>query len=89
MHQLRDGEFGHQDVEFKDIYYHILSTNDPYFILKDFDCYVETQQLVDQAYRSQDKWLSKSLINIAHSGKFSSDRTIQEYATGIWKIKKQ
>ncbi|MDC3422572.1 glycogen/starch/alpha-glucan phosphorylase [Aquibacillus koreensis] len=86
LHQLRDGHFGHQGAEFKDIYYHILSTNDPYFILKDFEAYVETQQLVDQAYRTKGKWLSKSLVNIAHSGKFSSDRTIQEYATGIWKI---
>ncbi|MRH43499.1 glycogen/starch/alpha-glucan family phosphorylase [Aquibacillus halophilus] len=89
LHQLRDGTFGQQDIEFKDIYYHILSTNDPYFILEDFDSYVETQQLVDQAYRNNNKWLSKSLVNIAHSGKFSSDRTIQEYATGIWRIKKQ
>ncbi|GGM19108.1 alpha-1,4 glucan phosphorylase [Paraliobacillus quinghaiensis] len=88
MDQLRSGAFGH-DVEFTDIYYHLLSTNDPYFILKDFESYVETQQQVDRIYRDQNKWLSKSLINIAHSGKFSSDRTIQEYATGIWKLQKQ
>ncbi|GGM19029.1 alpha-1,4 glucan phosphorylase [Paraliobacillus quinghaiensis] len=88
MDQLRDGAFGH-DVEFTDIYYHLLSTNDPYFVLKDFDSYVEAQQLVDLHYRDQDKWLSKSLINIAHSGKFSSDRTIREYATGIWNLQKQ
>ncbi|MGI2294060.1 glycogen/starch/alpha-glucan phosphorylase [Paenibacillus sp. GXUN7292] len=87
LHQLRDGILGQQN--FENIYYHILSTNDPYFILKDFDSYVETQQLIDQAYRRKDKWLSKSLVNIAHSGKFSSDHTIQEYATGIWKIEKQ
>ncbi|WP_430790847.1 glycogen/starch/alpha-glucan phosphorylase [Virgibacillus flavescens] len=89
LNQLRDGITGHQKIEFEDIYYHILSTNDPYFILKDFDAYAETQQLVDQAYRHSRKWLSKSLVNIAHSGKFSSDRTIQEYASGIWKIEKQ
>ncbi|WP_246050041.1 glycogen/starch/alpha-glucan phosphorylase [Aquibacillus sediminis] len=87
LNQLRDGLVGHHDIEFKDIYYHLLGSNDPYFILKDFDCYVETQQLVDQAYRYNNKWLSKSLINIAHAGKFSSDRTIQEYATGIWNVK--
>ncbi|RCW76955.1 glycogen/starch/alpha-glucan phosphorylase [Saliterribacillus persicus] len=86
LDQLKDGLVGNQ--EFKDICFHILSTNDPYFTLKDFDAYVETQQLVDQAYRNRKKWLAKSLINIAHSGKFSSDHTIQEYATGIWKIKK-
>lgn len=88
MDQLRSGAFG-RDVEFTDIYYHLLTTNDPYFILKDFDSYVETQQLVDRNYRDPDKWFSKTLINIAHSGKFSSDRTIQEYATGIWKLQKQ
>lgn len=87
LHQLRDGQFDQQN--FENIYYHLLSTNDPYFILKDFDSYVETQQLVDQAYRQKEKWLGKSIVNIAHSGKFSSDRTIQEYATGIWKIEKQ
>lgn len=88
MDELRDGVFG-QDVEFKDIYYHLLSTNDPYFILKDFQSYVETHQQVDQNYRNQAIWLPKTVINIAHSGKFSSDRTIQEYASGIWKIEKQ
>ncbi len=89
MNQLNGGEFGSQEIEFKDIYYHLLYNNDPYFILKDFDAYTETQQLVDQEYRDKDTWLSKSLINIAHSGKFSSDRTIQEYANDIWKIQKQ
>ncbi|WP_084543438.1 glycogen/starch/alpha-glucan phosphorylase [Gracilibacillus kekensis] len=83
MHQIRDGFFGQ---EFNDIYYHLLSSNDPYFILKDFDDYVETHQFVDQTYRNSNKWLSKSLVNIAHSGKFSSDRTIREYATSIWKL---
>ncbi|WP_328701168.1 glycogen/starch/alpha-glucan phosphorylase [Aquibacillus kalidii] len=89
LDQLKADKFFGKDVNFSSIYYHLLSNNDPYFILKDFDSYVETQQFVDLAYRNHDKWLSKSLVNIAHSGKFSSDRTIQEYATGIWKIKKQ
>ncbi|WP_163537934.1 glycogen/starch/alpha-glucan phosphorylase [Gracilibacillus sp. YIM 98692] len=84
MNQLRDGLYGY--YEFKDIYYHLLSTNDSYFVMKDFADYVETQQCVDQVYRNKDEWLSKSLINIAHSGKFSSDRTIKEYASSIWKI---
>lgn len=86
LHQLRDGLFGHQEC--KNIYYHLLSTNDPFFILKDFSDYVETQQLVDHSYAEKQRWLAKSLINIAHSGKFSSDQTIQEYATGIWKLRK-
>lgn len=88
MDQLNKGEFGPQDIAFKDIYYHILYNNDPYFILKDFDSYVLSHHLVDQAYRKKEAWLSKSLVNIAHSGKFSSDRTIQEYAEEIWKLRK-
>lgn len=88
LNQLNKGEFGPQDIAFKDIYYHILYNNDPYFILKDFDSYVSTQYEVDQAYRKKDSWLSKALINIAYSGKFSSDRTIQEYAEEIWKLQK-
>ncbi|RXJ00726.1 glycogen/starch/alpha-glucan phosphorylase [Anaerobacillus alkaliphilus] len=75
------------ESEFKDIYYSILSNNDEYFVLKDFDAYAEAHELVDQTYRDRKKWLSMSVTNIAHSGKFSSDRTIQEYATDIWKIR--
>lgn len=75
------------ESEFRDIYYSILSNNDEYFVLKDFDSYAEAHELVDQTYRDQQKWLSMSITNIAHSGKFSSDRTIQEYATEIWGIR--
>ncbi len=87
LDQLHDGFFGNEKVEFKDIYYQILSNNDEYFVLKDFDSYVEAHQKVDLNYRDQKEWLKKSIINIAHSGKFSSDRTISEYATGIWGIR--
>ncbi len=61
--------------------------NDPFFVLKDFEPYIETHELVEQAYRDKLTWLHMSVMNIAYSGKFSSDRTIQEYATDIWKIK--
>ncbi|RXI98762.1 glycogen/starch/alpha-glucan phosphorylase [Anaerobacillus alkaliphilus] len=87
LDQLLDGFFGEEKVEFKDIYYQILSNNDEYFVLKDFDSYVEEHQKVDLTYRDQKEWLKKSIINIAHSGKFSSDRTISEYATEIWGIR--
>ncbi len=56
-------------------------------MLKDYEAYVEAQELVDQAYRDQSRWLQMSATNIAYSGKFSSDRTIQEFAADIWKIK--
>lgn len=89
LDQLNHGEFGSHEIEFKDIYYNILSQNDPYFVLKDFEPYLETHELVEQTYRDKLSWLHKSVTNVAHSGKFSSDRTIQDYATEIWKLKKQ
>ncbi|TMW71778.1 glycogen/starch/alpha-glucan phosphorylase [Alteribacter natronophilus] len=88
LDQLNEGAFGSQEIEFKDIYYHILYHNDPYFVLKDFDAYIETHELVEQAYRDKPAWMNMSVTNIAYSGKFSSDRTIQEYASEIWKLKR-
>ncbi|PTL39795.1 glycogen/starch/alpha-glucan phosphorylase [Alkalicoccus saliphilus] len=87
MDQLQVGAFGSQEIEFKDIFYHMLYHNDPYFVLKDFDPYIETHELVERSYRNQEYWQKMSVANIAYSGKFSSDRTIHEYASDIWKIK--
>ena len=53
-------------------------------MLKDFDSYLKAQDKVDRLYRDTNKWQKMAAINIAHSGIFSSDRTIMEYATGIW-----
>ncbi|PRO65387.1 glycogen/starch/alpha-glucan phosphorylase [Alkalicoccus urumqiensis] len=86
LDQLHGGEFGSQEIEFKDLFYHILYHNDPYFVLKDFDSYVVTQELVEQAYRDPRHWQKMSVANTAYSGKFSSDRTIHEYASDIWKL---
>lgn len=86
LDQLNQG-FGSDEIEFKDLYYNILYHNDPYYVLKDFEPYVETQEYVEQTYRDKRKWLSMCVTNIAYSGKFSSDRTIKEYATEIWKVK--
>ncbi|MCL0032592.1 glycogen/starch/alpha-glucan phosphorylase [Peptococcaceae bacterium] len=71
--------------EFNDIHYDLLH-NDEFFVLKDFDSYVKAQEKVDKTYRDRKKWLKMSAINIAHSGKFSSDRAVSEYAARIWKI---
>lgn len=87
LDQLLEGFFGHEDVEFKDIYYHILQNNDEYFVLKDFTSYAKAQEQVDLAYRDQTSWSEKAIINIAKSGNFSSDRTIREYASDIWKLR--
>ncbi|TCZ80055.1 glycogen/starch/alpha-glucan phosphorylase [Paenibacillus albiflavus] len=70
--------------DFQDIYNSILKTNDEFFVLKDFDSYAAAQQRIDAEYRQSRSWLEKSIINIAHSGKFASDRTIAEYASEIW-----
>ena len=86
LDQLNKGEFGTHDIEFKDIYYNTLFHNDPYFVLKDFEPYIEAHEYAESVYRDKLKWQQMSLINIAHSGKFSSDQTIQEYVTDIWKI---
>ncbi len=86
MDLLVNQHFTNDDVEFKDIFYSLLFNNDEYFVLKDFDSYLHAQNQIEQSYRNQHNWLRKSIINIAHSGSFSSDRTIQEYAKDIWKI---
>ncbi|OZU87453.1 glycogen phosphorylase [Virgibacillus indicus] len=87
LDQLNQGEFGSNEIEFKDIYYNILYHNDPYFVLKDFEPYIETHELAERAYRDRKTWLTMSVTNIAYSGKFSSDQTIQEYVSDIWKLK--
>jgi starch phosphorylase len=61
---------------------------DQYFILKDFEAYIEAQRKVDMAYRNQSKWAKMVMMNTANAGKFSSDRTIEEYAQEIWKLEK-
>ncbi|MDT8862070.1 glycogen/starch/alpha-glucan phosphorylase [Alkalihalobacillus sp. MEB130] len=86
MDHLVNQHFSGDDVEFKDIFYSLLYNNDEYFVLRDFDSYLTTQQKVDRTYQNQREWLQKSVINIGHSGVFSSDRTIKQYADDIWNI---
>lgn len=86
VNQLTDGFFDQSDGEFEVIYDSLLMQNDQYFVLKDFASYIQTQSEVGDVYKDQHKWRSMSLMNIANSGHFSSDRTIEEYAKGIWNI---
>ncbi|SES14271.1 glycogen/starch/alpha-glucan phosphorylase [Salisediminibacterium halotolerans] len=86
LDQLNGGVFGSQEIEFKDLFYNIMYHNDPFFVLKDFGPYVETHEMIDRAYRDQNHWQRMAATNIAHSGKFSSDRTIMEYVSDIWKL---
>lgn len=84
--QLVNGFFPVTGQEFEMIYDSLLVQNDEYFVLKDFASYVRAQEKLGEAYQDQAGWLEKSIINIAYSGRFSSDRTIQEYADEIWDI---
>lgn len=92
--QLINGFYSPEDSElFRDLYNSLLNTQctqyaDTYFILADFRSYVEAQKKVTEAYKDEKDWARKAILNIAASGKFSSDRTIQEYVDGIWKLDK-
>ena len=61
---------------------------DRYFILKDFRSYAEAQEKIEEKYRDKDGWAKSVMLNTAHSGKFSSDRTIEEYVRDIWHLEK-
>ncbi|MBU1122234.1 MAG: glycogen/starch/alpha-glucan phosphorylase [Candidatus Omnitrophota bacterium] len=63
-----------------------LTEGDPFFICADFQSYCETQRQVGEAFLNREKWLDKAIINVAEAGRFSSDRTIVEYARDIWDI---
>lgn len=72
---------------FKPIYDTLMTWGDRYFLLADFASYSETHMEIDKTYRKKDKWAKMAIINVANSGKFSSDRTISDYAREIWKVK--
>lgn len=83
---LIDGTVPGIEEEGKVIYDSLLQYNDEYFVLKDFDDYVETQKDIDELYQDSFAWNQKSLLNIANSGPFSADFTIKRYADEIWKM---
>ncbi len=92
--QLINGYYSPQDPElFRDIYNSLLNTKnsakaDTYFILKDFRSYAEAQKRVEAAYRDEAWWAKAAMLNTASAGKFSSDRTIEEYVRDIWHLEK-
>lgn len=81
---LIDGTYSYDKDKFKAIYDSLLKYNDEFFVLKDFDSYIKAQIKVNELYSNKYNWQRMCGVNIAHSGIFSSDRTIKEYATGIW-----
>ena len=92
--QLVDGTYSRENPElFREIYNSLLESNggeraDQYFILKDFRSYAEAQKRVEEAYKDEDGWAKKAMLQTAKCGKFSSDRTIEEYAKEIWHLEK-
>ena len=92
--QLVDGTYSYGDHEmYRDLYDSLLNTNssdraDTYFILKDFRSYAQAQENVEKAYRDKDRWAKMALLNTASCGKFTSDRTIEEYVRDIWHLEK-
>ncbi|MCI9316285.1 MAG: glycogen/starch/alpha-glucan phosphorylase [Lachnospiraceae bacterium] len=92
--QLINGTYAPNDPDlFRPLYNSLLNTQstakaDTYFILKDFKAYAEAQKKVEAAYRNESGWAKSAILNVACSGKFTSDRTIQEYVDDIWKLDK-
>lgn len=90
--QLINGTYGHTEL-FRPLYNSLLNTQstakaDTYFILKDFKSYAEAQKRVEAAYRDEKNWAKSAILNVACSGKFTSDRTIQQYVDEIWHLDK-
>ena len=90
MDSLVDGTFAPDNPElFRGVFNSLLGSDrsDEYFVLKDFASYVEAQERLERIYKNKDEWARMAVINTAKSGKFSSDRTIREYAKEIWNLK--
>ena len=85
--QLVSGELPAGKEEFLDLHDCLLLHNDEFFVLEDFDDYAAAQDQIDLLYKDVPRWRRMCIQNIAHSGEFSSDNTIWEYAVGIWQVK--
>ncbi|MCQ2814812.1 MAG: glycogen/starch/alpha-glucan phosphorylase [Bacilli bacterium] len=89
MDSLFQGEWvNFRPDKFRMIFDEVMNKNDEYFILKDFDSYVKAQEKIEELYKNRDLWNRMCLMNVANSGFFSSDRTIESYAQEIWHLKK-
>ena len=91
--QLINGTYAPDDSErFRELYDALLTNKygkaDQYFILKDFKSYAEAQKKVEKAYKDEKGWAKSAILNVANVGKFSSDRTIEEYVKDIWHLEK-
>jgi starch phosphorylase len=88
LDMIAEGEFspGNRDL-FKPIIDNLLNQGDRYMLLADYASYVNCQDEVGQLYRDSDEWARRAILNTVGMGKFSSDRTIAEYARDIWDVK--
>jgi starch phosphorylase len=87
LDMVRKGFFsGPQGNLFQPILENLLDHGDPYMVLADFQPFCDIQEEIGKAYLDSDAWIRKSIINVSRMGKFSSDRSIKEYADNIWNI---
>ena len=88
MDTFTDAVWSDNPDDFRLIYNELMTKNDEFFVLTDFDAYVKAQEKIEELYQDRHQWAKMCLINIAKSGYFSSDRTIEQYVKDIWKVKK-
>lgn len=87
LDMIRDGYFSPNDLQlFQPVIDSLLKHGDPYLVLADFESYLNSQKRVETLFQKKDEWTQKSIINSASMGKFSSDRSIMEYARDIWNV---
>jgi starch phosphorylase len=83
---INSGHFSHGDTElFKPLIDELLY-DDQYLLFADYQSYIECQDWVGETFKDQDKWTKMSILNTARMGKFSSDRSIQDYSRKIWQV---
>ena len=89
LDMINNGYFSPDDHErFKPVFNMLTYGGDHYLLLADYAAYIDCQQQVENLYRDKDAWTRKAILNVAHMGKFSSDRTIREYSQQIWNVRK-
>lgn len=85
--RLIEDDYFNNGENFRSLYDLLINYNDNFFVLEDFEDYIEAQEKIGKLYRDRDKWMEISLVNIGKSGTFSSDNTIRKYSDEIWKIR--
>jgi starch phosphorylase len=88
MDTFTDAVWSQDPDDFRLIFNELMTKNDEFFVLADFDAYVKAQEKIEELYQDRHQWAEMCLVNIAKSGYFSSDRTIEQYVKDIWKVKK-